>query len=97
MIEHGNGILLLPERGSAPWFGPLANTCGKYFVMGRKINFIGGSSSNNIGSVLFPFGDKAVDSINKSALPGHFVNVMWYLPRIESHIVHRPLLNRTSL
>ena len=21
MIKHGNGILILPERGSAPWFG----------------------------------------------------------------------------
>ena len=24
MRLHGNGILILPERGSAPWFGPLA-------------------------------------------------------------------------
>src|SRR5690348_7550031 len=42
MIEHKNGILLLPERGSAPWFGPLAQEAGSYFVMGKKINFIGG-------------------------------------------------------
>ncbi len=36
MIKHGNGILLLPERGSAPWFGPLAAHCGHYWVMGKK-------------------------------------------------------------
>jgi hypothetical protein len=81
MIKHGNGILLLPERGSAPWFGPLAEKCGQYFVMGKKINFIGGSSSNNLGSILFPFGDEAIKRIKNSKLPGHFVNVEFFRPR----------------
>jgi hypothetical protein len=81
MIDHNNGILLLPERGSAPWFGPLAEASGKYFVMGKKINFIGGTSSNNVGSVLFPFGEEAVNRILKSGLPGHFVTVEWFKSR----------------
>lgn len=81
MIEHGNGILILPERGSAPWFGPLAESAGRYFVMGRKINFIGGPSSNNLGSVLFPFGREAVCRIKESGLPGHFVRVEYFTPR----------------
>ena len=81
MKEHSNGILILPERGSAPWFGPLALACGRYFVMGKKINFIGGPSSNNLGSVLFPFGDLAVTRIAESGLPGHFVRVESYRPR----------------
>ena len=81
MIEHNNGILLLPERGSAPWFGPLAEKCGKYFVMGKKINFDGGPSSNNIGSVLFPFGDEAIEKIANSNLPGHYNSVLWFNPR----------------
>jgi len=81
MTDHGNGILILPERGSAPWFGPLAKRCGCYFVMGKKINFIGGPSSNNLGSVLFPFGSLAVERIEKSGLPGHFVDVRYYRPR----------------
>lgn len=80
-IKHGNGILLLPERGSAPWFGPLAKACGCYFVMGKKINFIGGSSSNNVGSVLFPMGKIAIERIKNSGLPGHFVNVEYFNPR----------------
>lgn len=42
MIKHGCGILLLPERGSAPWFGHLANQSKHYWVMGKKINFVGG-------------------------------------------------------
>jgi len=79
-FEHYNGILLLPERGSAPWFGPLAERCGHYFVMGQKINFIGGPSSNNLGSVLFPIGEEAIQRIRKSGLPGHFVTVESYTP-----------------
>ena len=81
MIQHGNGILLLPERGSAPWFGPLALAAGSYFVMGKKINFDGGPSSNNLGSVLFTFGDHAIKQVFYSGLPGHFVNVKMYRGR----------------
>jgi DNA N-6-adenine-methyltransferase (Dam) len=81
MIQHGNGILLLPERGSAPWFGPLAIECDGYFVMGKKINFIGGPSSNNLGSVLFAFGPTAVQRIHSSKLPGHYVQVCFYRSR----------------
>lgn len=81
MISHGNGILLLPERGSAPWFGEVAKEANKYFVMGKKINFIGGSSSNNIGSVLFLFGDLAVKRIYNSGLCGHLVTVNFFIPR----------------
>jgi hypothetical protein len=81
MIEHGEGILILPERGSAPWFGPLAEASGSYFVMGKKINFIGGPSSNNLGSVLFPFGLKALERIKYSGLSGHLVKVEWFKPR----------------
>lgn len=81
MIQHNQGILLLPERGSAPWFGPLAETSGKYFVMGKKINFIGGPSSNNVGSCLFPFGEVAAIRLLNSGLPGHFVEVKTFRPR----------------
>lgn len=80
-LDHGNGILLLPERGSAPWFGPLAEKCGGYFVMGKKINFIGGPSSNNIGSVLFPLGSYNVHRIKSSLLPGHLVYVDFFKNR----------------
>lgn len=79
--EHGNGLLLLPERGSAPWFGPLAEWCGCYFVMGKKINFVGGNSSNNVGSVLFPFGDRARKILIGGVLPGHFVEVKKFFGR----------------
>lgn len=75
MKQHGNGILMLPERGSAPWFAPLAAAAGRYWVMGQKINFVGGPSSNNLGSVLFLFGEEAVRRMLASGLPGHLVEV----------------------
>lgn len=81
MLQHNNGILILPERGSAPWFGKLAQKVGSYFVMGKKINFIGGQSSNNIGSILFPFGAEAARRIINTNLPGHLVEVKSFNPR----------------
>jgi len=80
-IQHRNGLLMLPERGSAPWFGPLAKEAGHYWVMGQKINFEGGPSSNNLGSVIFPFGYEAVIRLLKSGLPGHLVEVKTFRPR----------------
>lgn len=81
MVNHDNGILILPERGSAPWFGPLAKKAGVYWVMGKKINFIGGTSSNNLGSVMFLFGSDAVSRIMNSGLPGHLCYVSTFIPR----------------
>lgn len=81
MKLHMNGILILPERASAPWFGPLAEFCKTYFIMGKKINFLGGSSSNNLGSVLFPFGGEALDRIKNSNLPGLLVEVKSFKAR----------------
>ena len=85
MIDYnckgGQGILILPERGSAPWFGPLAQTCGQYWVMGKKVNFIGGPSSNNVGSALFLFGNEARYRVLNSKLPGHPVSVEGYRDR----------------
>jgi len=81
IVNHRHGILLLPERGSAPWFGPLADAAGTYFVMGKKVNFIGGPSSNNVGTCLFPFGRESVNRIRRSGLPGHLVHVESFTKR----------------
>lgn len=81
MKEHGNGIMVLPERGSAPWCGPLKLYTEFHFVMGKKINFEGGPSSNSLGSILFPFGSEAIDRITNSGLPGDFNKTLWFKPR----------------
>jgi hypothetical protein len=88
MIAHDNGILLLPERGSAPWFGELAVAAGKYWVMGKKINFEGGSSSNNVGTVFFLFGPEAAKRVLDSDLPGHLARVTHFCGRNQKR---RPL------
>ncbi len=42
------GFLLLPERSSAPWFMKVIPYCSWVFYFGKKINFEGGPSSNNV-------------------------------------------------
>lgn len=79
--EHGIGIILLPERGSASWFGQLAESAKHYWVIGKRINFIGGTSISNVGSCLFLFGNEAVDRVVKSGLPGHLVEVKCFVGR----------------
>lgn len=81
MVEHGSGILLLPERGSTPWHGPCAEACKYHFTMGKKINFEGGSSSNPTGSTLFIFGSEALQRIIDSGLPGTLNRVEFYRGR----------------
>ena len=81
MIDHANGIFIVPERGSAPWFGPIAEVSVYHFIMGKKINFDGGPSSNNVGSSLFLFGEEAKKRITNSTLPGHLNKVEWFRPR----------------
>lgn len=86
MIDHGKGILLLPERGCSPWFGPLAGATGRHFVMGKKIDFEGGASSNPTGTCLFPFGVQAYRRLLKCGLPGHMNRVEWVTPRKKEAI-----------
>ena len=86
-MKKPTGILLLPERGSAPWFLPVARRCDSYWVMGKKINFDGGSSSNNIGSVMFCFGRSAVSRVNSSGLPGHMVECTFSRTRHDAREV----------
>lgn len=71
--RHNNGILLLPDRTPSPWFADILNYTGWVWFMGQKINFEGATSTNPMGTSLFPFGEEAVDRINKSGLPGFMV------------------------
>lgn len=73
MKEHGNGILLLPDSTFTPWFIDLAKHCQGFFLMGKKIRFIGTRNGNFRGSALFPFGPEAFNRLAQADLPGCFV------------------------
>lgn len=81
MKAHGNGLLLLTDATSSPWFSSIAGHCGWVFFFGRKINF--GTGSNPMGSVLFPFGDEALRRLRISGLPGLLLKVDLLNPRIQ--------------
>lgn len=38
-VEHGNGIALVPDRTSAPWFQDLANKADRILFVGPKVKF----------------------------------------------------------
>lgn len=68
-MAHGNGIALLPDRTSAPWFRPLADADALCFVY-SKIKFekpdgTTGDSPGN-GSVLVACGQKAEKALRRA-------------------------------
>ena len=82
MKAHNYGILLLPASVSTPWFAGLALHCGHVFFIGRKVNFINGSSSNFGGTCLFPFGDEALSRLRSTALCGFLAKIEGMTARV---------------
>lgn len=62
-LSHGNGLALLPDRTSAPWFAPIGEQADAVLFVSKKIKFerqdgsIGGSPGN--GSVIVASGRRA--------------------------------------
>lgn len=71
-FDHGNGIALVPDRTSAPWFQEAAPLADAICWVSPKIKFerpdgsIGGSPGT--GTALFACGEVAVDALMKSGL-----------------------------
>lgn len=70
MIEHNNGILLTPDRTSAPWWQYAALRSGSLLQVRGKIKFYTpegttGDSPGN-GTTLFAFGEKAIAALNRA-------------------------------
>lgn len=71
-FEHGNGIALLPDRTSAPWFQEMAPKADLMCFMNGKVKFerpdgsIG--KSPGTGTVLVASGKLATDALRKSGL-----------------------------
>lgn len=65
IIAHGNGILLTPDRSSAPWWQDVVRMSDMLMMMKGKIKFTPGlgnksnGKSPGCGTTLFAFGDKA--------------------------------------
>ena len=69
-IDHGNGLILMPDRTSAKWWQLLANkSCSLLFVK-RKIKFINqfgevGNSPSN-GSTIFAIGQRGKEALENA-------------------------------
>jgi hypothetical protein len=72
-FEHGNGIALVPDRTSAPWFHDAFNKAD-LVLFTRKIRFIrpdgseGKSPSN--GSALMASGEEGIEALLRAAANG---------------------------
>lgn len=71
-IEHGNGIALLPDRTSAPWFQEAAPKMDAGLFVDGKIKFERSDGSiatqPGDGTVFFAMGNRAVEILKKSGL-----------------------------
>lgn len=65
--EHGNGIALVPDRTSAPWWPEAARKCDALLLVTGKIKFIqqNGQTNNQPenGTTLFAYGTRAVEAL----------------------------------
>lgn len=84
-FEHGDGIALVPDRTSAPWWQQFAPQADLALFVGRKIRFIGGEEAAQLGLVdkagdpgkspaqgttLLASGQKAVEALQRAATAG---------------------------
>lgn len=68
-IAHGDGIALVPDRTSAPWFQEAAARVGALLFLSPKVKFIAPDGSLGIspatGTVLLAAGDRAVRALKR--------------------------------
>lgn len=71
-IEHGNGIMLMPDRTSCGWWQLLAYKCDAILFVKHKIKFINEfgvqSKQPANGSCLFAIGEMAVKALIQSEI-----------------------------
>jgi hypothetical protein len=74
IFKHGNGIALVPDRTSAPWWQKAAGEACAHMQIAGKIKFIKpdgttGDSPGN-GTTLFAYGDRAVEALREAEKRG---------------------------
>jgi len=73
-FQHGDGIALVPDRTSAPWWQEFAALADSILFVSPKLKFIGadGKPGNSPaqGTCLLAAGERAVDALNRAEANG---------------------------
>lgn len=73
-LDHGDGLALVPDRTSAPWFAPILARADAVLFVARKIRFVrpDGStgSSPGSGSAIFAMGPRGVSALQRASRAG---------------------------
>ena len=76
-FEHRNGIALVPDRTSAPWWQMFAPEADAILFVAPKIKFIGADgkpgASPAQGTCLFASGKRAIEPLQRAAADQHGV------------------------
>lgn len=71
MASHGNGIALVPDRTSAPWFQKAAQECDLMMLISGKVKFIDSrgsvGKSPSTGTALLGYGPLAKVALDNAA------------------------------
>lgn len=71
MAQHGNGIALVPDRTSAPWFQDYASRAKAALFISPKVKFERPDGtrgeSPSTGTALLGYGERAADVLRKAA------------------------------
>jgi DNA N-6-adenine-methyltransferase (Dam) len=72
--NHGNGVCLVPDRTSAPWWQQYAPTADLVLFVSPKIRFIGADGRPGVspaqGTCLLAFGSQGVGALQNAAEAG---------------------------
>lgn len=73
-VQHGDGICLVPDRTSAPWWQDFAPTMGAILFVRKKIKFIGADGKRGVspaqGTCLMAIGRSGVAALKHAAKGG---------------------------
>lgn len=73
-FQHGNGIALVPDRTSAPWWQQYAPRADLALFISPKLKFIGANGKTGVspaqGTTLLAAGKQASDALRKAARNG---------------------------
>ncbi len=72
--EHGDGVLLTPDRTSAPWWQHAARKAGAVLFVSPKIRFLGKNGQEGVapstGTTLMAAGVRGVDALQRAESNG---------------------------